>query len=101
MMVYRKRQVQQLDVLENQVNCENCWKHVLFLSFFQTEKSKWEPLRVLSKLEADHEQQTGGQNNLKHCGSFWSVVFNMVVCFSSDLMEELGLGDVDDLEGNQ
>ncbi|KAK5927659.1 hypothetical protein CgunFtcFv8_012792 [Champsocephalus gunnari] len=39
----------------------------------ETEKSKWEPLRVLSKLEADHEQQT-------------------------DLMEELGLGDVDDLE---
>ncbi|XP_034005356.1 ankyrin repeat domain-containing protein 26 isoform X4 [Trematomus bernacchii] len=39
----------------------------------ETEKSKWEPLRVLSKLEADHEQQ-------------------------KDLMEELGLGDVDDLE---
>lgn len=28
-------------------------------------------------------------------------VFNMVLCFSlTDVMEELGLGDVDDLEGN-
>ncbi|XP_062245647.1 ankyrin repeat domain-containing protein 26 [Platichthys flesus] len=38
-----------------------------------TEKPKWEPLRVLSKLEANN----GGK---------------------TDLMEELGLGDVDDLE---
>ncbi|XP_049929235.1 ankyrin repeat domain-containing protein 26 isoform X6 [Epinephelus moara] len=39
----------------------------------ETEKAKWEPLRVLSKLEGDNERKT-------------------------DLMEELGLGDVDDLE---
>ncbi|XP_028440556.1 ankyrin repeat domain-containing protein 26 [Perca flavescens] len=39
----------------------------------ETEKAKWEPLRVLRKLEGDNEQKT-------------------------DLMEELGLGDVDDLE---
>ncbi|XP_031724501.1 ankyrin repeat domain-containing protein 26 isoform X7 [Anarrhichthys ocellatus] len=39
----------------------------------ETEKTKWEPLRVLSKLEGDSERKT-------------------------DLMEELGLGDVDDLE---
>ncbi|XP_034734639.1 ankyrin repeat domain-containing protein 26 isoform X8 [Etheostoma cragini] len=39
----------------------------------KTEKAKWKPLRVLSKLEGDNEQKT-------------------------DLMEELGLGDVDDLE---
>ncbi|XP_068579085.1 ankyrin repeat domain-containing protein 26 isoform X2 [Cebidichthys violaceus] len=39
----------------------------------ETEKAKWEPLRVLSKLEGDSERKT-------------------------DLMEELGLGDVDDLE---
>ncbi|XP_068458808.1 ankyrin repeat domain-containing protein 26 isoform X2 [Clinocottus analis] len=39
----------------------------------ETEKAKWEPLRVLSKLEGDGERKT-------------------------DLMEEFGLGDVDDLE---
>ncbi|KAL7402451.1 hypothetical protein ABVT39_015130 [Epinephelus coioides] len=39
----------------------------------EAEKAKWEPLRVLSKLEGDNERKT-------------------------DLMEELGLGDVDDLE---
>ncbi|XP_029009233.1 ankyrin repeat domain-containing protein 26 isoform X2 [Betta splendens] len=39
----------------------------------ETEKAKWEPLNVLSKLEGEHDQKT-------------------------DLMEELGLGDVDDLE---
>ncbi|CAB1416411.1 unnamed protein product [Pleuronectes platessa] len=39
----------------------------------ETEKPKWEPLRVLSKLEGNN----GGK---------------------TDLMEELGLGDVDDLE---
>ncbi|XP_074533397.1 ankyrin repeat domain-containing protein 26 isoform X8 [Halichoeres trimaculatus] len=39
----------------------------------ETEKTKWEPLSVLSKLQSDKEQTT-------------------------DLMEELGLGDVDDLE---
>ncbi|XP_032379301.1 ankyrin repeat domain-containing protein 26 isoform X5 [Etheostoma spectabile] len=42
----------------------------------ETEKAKWEPLRVLSKLEGDNEQKT-------------------------DLMEELGLGDVDDLEAKK
>ncbi|XP_034541227.1 ankyrin repeat domain-containing protein 26 isoform X11 [Notolabrus celidotus] len=39
----------------------------------ETEKTKWEPLSVLSKIQSDKEQTT-------------------------DLMEELGLGDVDDLE---
>ncbi|XP_040894536.1 ankyrin repeat domain-containing protein 26 isoform X5 [Toxotes jaculatrix] len=39
----------------------------------ETEKAKWEPLNVLSKLDGDNDQKT-------------------------DLMEELGLGDVDDLE---
>ncbi|XP_038561732.1 ankyrin repeat domain-containing protein 26 isoform X7 [Micropterus salmoides] len=39
----------------------------------ETEKVKWEPLSVLSKLEGDKERKT-------------------------DLMEEFGLGDVDDLE---
>uniref|UniRef100_A0A7N6BMA3 Ankyrin repeat domain-containing protein 26 n=1 Tax=Anabas testudineus TaxID=64144 RepID=A0A7N6BMA3_ANATE len=39
----------------------------------ETEKAKWEPLSVLSKLEGDTDQKT-------------------------DLMEELGLGDVDDLD---
>ncbi|KAM6926909.1 ankyrin repeat domain-containing protein 26 isoform 2-T3 [Lycodopsis pacificus] len=39
----------------------------------ETEKTKWEPLRVLRKLEGDSERKT-------------------------DLMEEFGLGDVDDLE---
>ncbi|XP_026167942.1 ankyrin repeat domain-containing protein 26 isoform X2 [Mastacembelus armatus] len=39
----------------------------------QAEKAKWEPLTVLNKLEGDSDQKT-------------------------DLMEELGLGDVDDLE---
>ncbi|KAK9516378.1 hypothetical protein VZT92_024313 [Zoarces viviparus] len=39
----------------------------------ETEKTKWEPLRVLSKLEGDSERKR-------------------------DIMEELGLGDVDDLE---
>ncbi|XP_076588911.1 ankyrin repeat domain-containing protein 26 isoform X2 [Chaetodon auriga] len=39
----------------------------------ETERAKWEPLSVLSKLEGDKDQKT-------------------------DLMEELGLGDVDDLE---
>ncbi|KAM3870152.1 LOW QUALITY PROTEIN: ankyrin repeat domain-containing protein 26 [Diretmus argenteus] len=39
----------------------------------ETEKGKWEPLSVLSKLEGETEKKT-------------------------DLMEELGLGDVDDLE---
>nr|XP_046249237.1 ankyrin repeat domain-containing protein 36A isoform X2 [Scatophagus argus] len=39
----------------------------------ETEKAKWEPLSVLSKLDGDKAQKT-------------------------DLMEELGLGDVDDLE---
>ncbi|XP_034391748.1 ankyrin repeat domain-containing protein 36C isoform X1 [Cyclopterus lumpus] len=39
----------------------------------ETEKAKWKPLRVLSKLEGDGERKT-------------------------DLMEEFGLGDVDDLE---
>ncbi|XP_059190740.1 ankyrin repeat domain-containing protein 26 isoform X1 [Centropristis striata] len=39
----------------------------------ETDKAKWEPLRVLSNLEGDNEGKT-------------------------DLMEELGLGDVDDLE---
>ncbi|XP_074490077.1 ankyrin repeat domain-containing protein 26 isoform X2 [Sebastes fasciatus] len=39
----------------------------------ETEKTKWEPLRVLRKLEGDIERKT-------------------------DVMEELGLGDVDDLE---
>ncbi|KAF7662436.1 hypothetical protein LDENG_00236180 [Lucifuga dentata] len=39
----------------------------------ETEKAKWEPLSVLSKLEGGNDQKT-------------------------DLMEELGLGDVDDLE---
>ncbi|XP_078139397.1 ankyrin repeat domain-containing protein 26 isoform X2 [Centroberyx gerrardi] len=39
----------------------------------ETEKAKWEPLSVLSKLEGDTDRKT-------------------------DLMEELGLGDVDDLE---
>ncbi|XP_034734640.1 ankyrin repeat domain-containing protein 26 isoform X9 [Etheostoma cragini] len=42
----------------------------------KTEKAKWKPLRVLSKLEGDNEQKT-------------------------DLMEELGLGDVDDLEAQK
>ncbi|XP_039664184.1 LOW QUALITY PROTEIN: ankyrin repeat domain-containing protein 26 [Perca fluviatilis] len=42
----------------------------------ETEKAKWEPLRVLSKLEGDNERKT-------------------------DLMEELGLGDVDDLEAKK
>ncbi|CAI5665412.1 unnamed protein product [Oreochromis niloticus] len=39
----------------------------------ETERAKWEPLNVLSKLEGDVSQKT-------------------------DVMEELGLGDVDDLE---
>ncbi|KAM3610015.1 uncharacterized protein V6R79_023883 [Siganus canaliculatus] len=39
----------------------------------ETEKVKWEPLNILTKLEQDKDQKT-------------------------DLMEELGLGDVDDLE---
>ncbi|XP_035497947.2 ankyrin repeat domain-containing protein 26 isoform X2 [Scophthalmus maximus] len=39
----------------------------------ETEKAKWEPLSVLSKLGGDKDQKT-------------------------DLMEELGLGDIDDLE---
>uniref|UniRef100_A0A3Q3JVZ3 CCDC144C-like coiled-coil domain-containing protein n=1 Tax=Monopterus albus TaxID=43700 RepID=A0A3Q3JVZ3_MONAL len=39
----------------------------------ETEKAKWEPLSVLSKLEGDNDPK-------------------------ADLMEELGLGDVDDLE---
>ncbi|XP_056243415.1 ankyrin repeat domain-containing protein 26 isoform X9 [Seriola aureovittata] len=39
----------------------------------ESEKAKWEPLSVLSKLEGDNERKT-------------------------DVMEDLGLGDVDDLE---
>ncbi|XP_045900844.1 ankyrin repeat domain-containing protein 26 isoform X7 [Micropterus dolomieu] len=42
----------------------------------ETEKVKWEPLSVLSKLEGDKERKT-------------------------DLMEEFGLGDVDDLEAQK
>ncbi|XP_026167947.1 ankyrin repeat domain-containing protein 26 isoform X7 [Mastacembelus armatus] len=42
----------------------------------QAEKAKWEPLTVLNKLEGDSDQKT-------------------------DLMEELGLGDVDDLEAQK
>ncbi|XP_075998331.1 ankyrin repeat domain-containing protein 26 isoform X8 [Genypterus blacodes] len=41
----------------------------------ESERARWEPLSVLSKLEGENEQKTG-----------------------KDLMEELGLGNVDDLE---
>lgn len=62
---------------------------------------KWEPLSVLSKLEGD--QKTGKQNKIIFIYSLFEeelFAFNIVLCFAlTDLMEELGLGDVDDLEG--
>lgn len=47
-----------------------CWAQVAtsFLSY-QTEKTKWETLRVLNKLEGDGEQKTGMWHHLEHCVS--------------------------------
>ncbi|XP_044049238.1 ankyrin repeat domain-containing protein 26 isoform X13 [Siniperca chuatsi] len=61
--------------VENNNNGDNGSKHVDKDDTIQkeTEKAKWEPLSVLSKLEGDKDRKT-------------------------DLMEEFGLGDVDDLE---
>ncbi|KAK2917589.1 hypothetical protein Q8A73_004335 [Channa argus] len=60
---------------ENNNNDDNGGKPVSKDDMVQkeTERTKWEPLSVMSKLEGDNNQK-------------------------SDLMEELGLGDVDDLE---
>ncbi|KAK2842567.1 hypothetical protein Q5P01_012767 [Channa striata] len=60
---------------ENSHNDDNPGKDVSTDDTVQkeTERTKWEPLSVMSKLEGDNNQK-------------------------SDLMEELGLGDVDDLE---
>ncbi|XP_035521285.1 ankyrin repeat domain-containing protein 26 isoform X5 [Morone saxatilis] len=59
----------------NNNNCDNGGEHVDKDDTIQneTEKAKWEPVSVLSKLEGDKDRKT-------------------------DLMEELGLGDCDDLE---
>ncbi|XP_069018039.1 ankyrin repeat domain-containing protein 26 [Embiotoca jacksoni] len=56
----------------NTINDDSGGEHVDTIQK-ETEKAKWEPLSVLSKLEGDVDRKT-------------------------DLMEELGLGDVDDLE---
>ena len=67
-----------------------------------------EPISVLSKLmdsKGQSEKKTGmslvAQNFLSF-GCFLTLVFAKVAncgSFFTDLMEELGLGDVDDLEG--
>ncbi|XP_039988810.1 ankyrin repeat domain-containing protein 26 isoform X2 [Xiphias gladius] len=61
----------------NSDNADNGREHVAEDDTTQkeTEKTKWEPLSVLSKIEGDNDQK-------------------------QDLMEELGLGDVDDLEAS-
>ncbi|XP_051237406.1 ankyrin repeat domain-containing protein 26 isoform X14 [Dicentrarchus labrax] len=57
----------------NNNNCDNGGEDVDKDDTIQNEKAKWEPVSVLSKLEGDKDRKT-------------------------DLMEELGLGDCDDLE---
>lgn len=91
-------------------NCNPLKSNNCIFAFQQTEKAKWEPLNVLKKLDGDQERKTGTSNHLNvifpvdlsHKNVFKEELFvlSMVLCFSlTDLMEELGLGDVDDLEG--
>lgn len=58
----------------------------------------------MSKLEGNQNQNTGKWNSLEQHDSCLFRIYinktNVVLCsFITDLMEELGLGDVDDLEG--
>ncbi len=59
MMLYRKRYVQQLNFIEGKINCDSLESNINVFPFSQTEKAKWEPLNVLSKLEGDKDRKTG------------------------------------------
>lgn len=59
MTLHEKRYVQKLNGVRGERYCDLWESNAICFFFYQSEKAKWEPLSVLSKLEGDNERKTG------------------------------------------
>lgn len=60
MLLWRKRQAQQHNAMENKwIGDQLESANSIFFPLYQSERAKWEPRSVLSKLEGGNEQKTG------------------------------------------